>query len=223
MKNSDLEKVYIDTNILLTYALGRKRNLKEEDFTAVLKLFNDAVEGKYKIVISNFLLAETLHALRSIVTESTFKEQGKGLSRERLLKMANSEEFLGQVARESQKYFREIVDKLIRDTEHFSIEEPGQTYSGDMFRNCLDLIASSFGTFRVYSYYCSLCNEQMSCHKCKSDSKIVYKSLNAPDLMHILISINLGCKRFFTMDKYFDIIRNKIPIDIQIIGINSNS
>lgn len=217
MKEPDTEKVYIDTNILLTYALGRKRNVKEEDFAAVKKVFNDAFEGKYKIVISNFLLAETLHALRCIVTENIFKEQGKGLSREQLFKMANSEEFLGRVSGESQKYFREIVDRLIRDTKHFSIEEPGQTYTGELFRNCLDLIANSFGTFRVFGYYCSICNNQLSCHKCKSDSEIVYKGLNAPDLIHILISINLGCQQFYTMDKYFSQIKNTMPIDIHII------
>lgn len=223
MKSPDLKKVYIDTNVLITYVLGKKRNLKEEDFVAVEELFNNAIEGKYKIVISNFVLAETLHALRSIVTEETFREQEKGLAKNQLFKIANSKDFLEQVTEKSQKYFRDIVDKLSRDTKHFYFEEPGQSYPEDMFRNCLDLIVGSFGTFRVYGYYCLSCNEQLSCSKCKSDSKIVYKGLNAPDLIHILISIKLGCQQFFTMDKYFSTIQDKMPIDIQIIGLNTDT
>lgn len=218
MSKFAIEKVYVDTNILINYALGKEKVGKYEDFAIAKKVFEDAINGNYKIVISNFLLTETLHALRDIATRSAFKELVNVSSKGQLVKIINSKEFGERINKESYEAFTKIVDKLTKDQEHFLIESAHQPYSGEIFQNCLKTLTETFGYFRVFSYRCKRCNKYMKCNDCKTDSEIVYKGVNAPDLTHLFISLNLGCERFLTMDKSFSKISDRVPIKIEILG-----
>lgn len=217
MSKSAVEKVYIDTNILINYALGRKKVGKYGDFDIAKKVFEDAINGNYKIVISNFLLTETLHALRDIATRSAFKELS-AVNKEQLVNIANSKEFGERIKKESYEAFTQIVDKVTKDPEHFLIESTQQTYSGEVFQNCLKTLTETFGTFRVFRYRCKRCRKHMKCDDCNTNSEIVYRGVNTPDVTHLFISINLGCDRFLTMDKSFSKISKKLPIKIEILS-----
>lgn len=93
------EKVYIDSSILVSYALGEKDNR----YHMAKRVFEEAMVGRYKIVISNFLLAETLQAIRGAVTRDTFKYLDDGLTHYRLIEIANSQEFKNTVMKKVKK------------------------------------------------------------------------------------------------------------------------
>ena len=217
MNKPAIEKVYIDTNILINYSLGKEKVGKEEHFTIAKKVFDDAINGKFKIAISIFLLSETLHALRSIATRSAFKELGGGLSQSELIKIANSKNFRDEIEKESWKAFREVVDKVTKDPKHFVLEPEKRVYSGNPFQEGLNIIMTTFGNMRVFRFRCRMCDNYMDCLQCGINCEIVYRAVNAPDLTHISIAQTLGCSQFITMDQSFDKIASKVPIKIQVL------
>lgn len=217
MSKPAIEKVYIDTNILINYSLGKEKVGKEEHFVVAKKVFDDAVDGNYKIAISKFLLSETLHALRNIATRSAFKELGGGLSQTKLIDMANSKDFQDGINRESWEAFRKVVDKVTTDPKHFVLETEQQTYSVTLFQEGLNILMTTFGDLRVFRYRCRMCDNYLNCYRCRTNSEIAYKAVNALDLTHISIAHTLGCSRFLTMDKYFNKIADRVPIKIEVL------
>lgn len=199
MTDSSPVRIYPDTNILVSYSLGDS----DENFGLAEKLFEEVQNNKYKMVVSNFTLMETLHALRTIVTRMKYQELDNSPSQGDLIQVANSKPFEETVYKESMKAFSTIIDKITRDTQHFSFEPDGLTYPNETFAGGLQLLLATRGSFRVYRFRCQKCNGYMKCPSCGVDSEIVFKEANAPDLVHLLISERLGCKVFFTMDKYF--------------------
>ena len=215
MNNSETKKIYPDTNILVSYALGDK----DENFEVAESLFNDVVKGKYKMMISNFTLMETLHTLRAIVTQIKYQELNHNLSQEDMIEIANSKDFNDEVNNESMKAFQIIIDKITRDPQHFCFEPDGLAYPGDIFLTGLQILLTTQGIIRVYRFRCRKCNSYMSCSKCDTNSEMVYKEANAPDLTHLSISEVLDCKLFFTMDKYFaNIPKKDRQVEIKVLA-----
>ena len=212
-----MERVYVDTNILVSYALGRERAEHIDEYLDAKKVFEEAENGKYRIVVSNFVLSETLHALRNVITDDIYSDKGCGLSQQELIDMADSKEFSEKVIKESMKAFRDVVSKLTSDSKHFSIEDEDQKYTKKVFEDGLKVLIKSFGIFKVFRFRCEACNQYISCNGCRTNSKIYYKGVNAPDLAHIFISVNLECKKFLTADKGFEKIADNVPIAIEII------
>lgn len=196
--------LYVDTNILISYALGEK---KDKRFHIAKKVFEDVVQGKYIMMISNFVLSEALHALRNIATKKAYKAIKDKQTQRELIKIANSTKFRDEVKNRSLKAFKTIVDYITSDPEHFKVEKPKTSYSEKIFSEGLRILSDGFGEFRVFRYRCPKCDSYLECEKCGSYCEIVYKSINAPDITHVLISKSLGCEYFLTMDKYF----SKIP------------
>lgn len=195
---------YVDTNILVSYALGDE---KDERFHIAEKFFGDVLLGKYVVLVSNFVLSETLHTLRNIATEQVFKEIKTKRSQRDLIELANSSEFRKEVNDRSLKAFKTILEYITTDPDHFKIGDLKTTYSEEMFSNALRILSENFGIFRVYRYRCPKCDSKIDCTYCGFNCEIVYKSINAPDVTHVLMSSSLGCKYLFTMDQYF----SKIP------------
>lgn len=208
------ERIYPDTNILVSYALGEK----DEKFEIAENLFRDVINGQYKMVISNFVLMETLHALRVIVTRIKYQELGNSLTQGDMIEIANSKKFIDEVNSESIEAFRIIIDKITRDPEHFSFEPDELTYPGEIFSRGLQTLLTTQGVIRVYRFRCRKCNGYMSCLGCECNTEMVYKEANAPDLTHLSISKVLDCEFFFTMDKYFSKIPKKHrPVEIRTL------
>lgn len=195
---------YVDTNLFVSYALGEER---DAGFQIAQKLFGEVSQGKYVVLVSHFALSEALHTLRKIATEQVFKEANNGLSQAELWDLANSKWFRQEVKDRSLKAFKAIIECITNDSEHFRIGDFKTVYSEEMFHKALKTLSEGLGEFRVYSVRCPKCGSRIACDRCGSDSEIAYKSVNAPDLTHLLISTSLGCKYLFTMDKYF----SKIP------------
>ena len=197
---TDTPCAYVDTNILISYALGDK---KDERFQIAKKIFEECLQGKYILVLSHFVYSEALHALRNISTKEVFREIKNRRNQKDIIKMANSSEFRKKVNDRSLESFRIIIDKITNDPDHFRVEKPETSYSGKMFLEGLKILSRNFGEFRVYRYRCPKCDSYLNCEKCGFYCEIAYKSINAPDVTHVLISTALGCTYFFTMDQYF--------------------
>jgi len=195
---------YVDTNIFISYALGEE---KSDDFQIVEKFFEEVSKGKYVVLVSNFVLSETLHALRRIKTEEALKETRNGVTRQELRNIVNSAEFRKAINDKSYEAFKVIIGFITSDPDHFKLADLKTNYSEEMFSQALRTLSGCLGEFRVYPIDCPKCDAELDCTQCGVDCKIVYKSFNAPDLTHLLMSTSLGCKYLFTMDKGF----SKIP------------
>jgi len=195
---------YIDANILVSYALGAE---KDERFHIAKKVFEDVLQGKYAVALSHLVLSETLHALRNIATKEVFKGIENKYTQGELIKLANSSAFRKKVIDRSLEAFKTIIECITSNPDHFRIEPPETHYSEKIFSEGLNILSRNFGIFRVYRYRCRKCNSYLNCDKCGFNCEIAYKSINAPDITHALISDSIKCEYFLTMDKYF----SKIP------------
>jgi len=191
---------YVDTNVFVSYALGEER---EEKFQIAERFFEEVSQGKYIVLVSRFVLTETLHTLRKIATEQVYKEIGQNLSQSELIEIANSREFRNEVNDRSLKAFRAIIECITSDPDHFKFGDPKTIYSEEMFSKALQTLSACLGEFRVYHFRCLKCGGTIGCQHCGFDWEIAYKAFNAPDLTHLLMSSSLGCKYLFTMDQYF--------------------
>jgi len=97
------------------------------------------------------------------------------------------------------------------DTEHFIIEPiKGYSYPAKLFYECYNLLKDVIGAIKIYPNKCQTCNTILTCNKCKRDSIMTLKGVNAQDILHLLIAKSLNCTYFYTMDKWFKEIKNKI-------------
>lgn len=191
---------YIDANILISYALGKEKDTR---FHIAKKVFEDVLQGKYAVVISHFVLSETLHALRNIATREVFNEIENTPSQQDLIDLANSSKFRKEVNNRSLAAFKMIIESITSNPDHFKIKTTETPYSEKIFSKGLKILSQNLGIFRVFRYRCRKCGSYMKCGNCGINSEIVYKSINAPDVTHALISDSIQCDYFFTMDKYF--------------------
>lgn len=191
---------YIDTNILISYALGEEKDTR---FHIAKRVFEDVLQGKCIVVISHFVLSEALYALRNIATKEVFKEIENTPSQRDLINIANSSEFRKKVNDRSLAAFKKIVESITSNPDHFRINAPETPYSEEIFSKGLRILSQNLGIFRVFRYRCRKCESYMKCGNCGINSAIVYKSVNAPDVTHALISDSIQCDYFFTMDKGF--------------------
>lgn len=191
---------YVDTNILVSYALGPTVDSR---YDLVKDFFNDVFAGKYLVVVSNFVLQEAIHTFRNIAIAQMYKELEKTYSKDDLWKLVKSPEFRQEVNDRSMKAFKTIVDIVTKDTEHFKLGDSRTVYPESLFYEGLKQLTGRMGDIRVYSHSCRKCDTHIRCYKCGFAYEIAYKSINAPDITHLLISGELGCKYFFSMEKDF--------------------
>ncbi|HEX9863243.1 MAG TPA: hypothetical protein VGB11_08205 [Candidatus Bathyarchaeia archaeon] len=210
--NQITEKVYIDTNILVSYALGPN----DDGYLKAKNVFDQAVKENHTIMVSNFMLTEALNTLRNVITEDKYQSLAHGVTQTALIAMADSEDFKKDIADESMKSFSDVIDLMTRDSQHFKFEE-NTKYDGVIFQNSLALLSGLFGIFRVYRFRCDKCEQYNPCSTCRTTSSIVYKAINAPDLLHVQIAQTLGCTKFVTMDKGFGTISKVVQIPITVL------
>ena len=212
---SNPPSAYVDTNILVSYALGEN----DERFHIVEPFFEGVFQGKFVLHISHFVLSETLHTLRKIATEQVYRELSDTYSQRDLIALVDSPTFKYQVRDRSFKAFKTIIDIITKDPDHFKVEGAEKLYSEKMFKEGLEILSELFGEFRVYRYRCAKCGSYLGCDTCGFDCEISYKAINAPDVTHVLISSALECEYFYTMDKYFSHIpRERVKSEIVVLG-----
>jgi predicted nucleic acid-binding protein len=209
------DSAYVDTNILVSYALGEN----DKRFQTVEPFFNDVYQGKFVLYISHFTLSEALHTLRNIATVEVYRELSERYSQNDLITLVNSSNFRNEVKDRSLKAFKTIIDIITRDPDRFKIVEPEKVYSEKMFVEGLEILSELFGEFRVYRYRCKKCDSYLDCDACGFNCEISYKAINAQDVTHALISSTLECKYFYTMDQYFSRIpKQKVKSEIIVIS-----
>lgn len=208
------DSAYVDTNILVSYALGEN----DKRFHMVEPFFRNVYQGKFVLHISHFTLSEVLHTLRNIATAEVYRELSDGYSQSDLIALVSSPTFKNKVRDRSLKAFQTIIDIITRDPDRFKIVEPEKLYPEKMFVEGLGMLSELFGEFRVYRYKCKKCDSYLDCDSCGFNCEISYKAINAPDVTHALISSTLECKYFYTMDQYFSRIpREKVKSEIVVI------
>jgi predicted nucleic acid-binding protein len=193
------DSAYVDTNILVSYALGPEA---DQRFNLADAFFKDALAGKYVIVVSNFALQEAIHTFRNIAIDQLYKKLKRAYSRTELWTMVTSSDFRQEVNNRSMVAFQTIINIITSDPKHFKIGDMSTIYSEKMFYDGLKLLTGRMGDIKVYPHSCRKCFTNIVC-KCGFDSEIVLKSINAPDVTHVLISGELGCTYFFTMERDF--------------------
>lgn len=205
---------YVDTNVLVSFALGEK----DERFHVVEPFFDEVSQKNLVIHISRFVLSEALHALRNIATTQVYRELSNKCSQRELIDLVNTSDFKNKVRDRSLEAFKTIIDLITRDPDHFKLEEPETSYSEKIFKDGFEILSEIFGEFRVYRFQCPKCDSFLNCNSCGFDCKIHYKGINAPDITHALISSSLKCQYFVTADKYFSLFpKDRIKSEIKIL------
>ena len=145
--------------------------------------------------------------IKGLVKDRNAREIKDNSTQNELIKLANSEKFRKEINKRSLEAFKTIIDLMTSNPEQFKVKSSETKYSEKIFLEGLKILSRNLGVFRVYRYRCRKCDAYMNCNKCGFNCEIAYKSINAPDVTHVLISDSIGCKYFFTMDRYF----GKIP------------
>jgi len=206
---------YVDTNILVSYALGEN----DKRFHVIEPFFEDVFKGKFVLHITHFVLSEALHTLRNIATEQVYRELSGTYSQSELIKLVNSSSFKNEVRDRSLKAFKTIIDIITKDTDHFKIEDSEKLYSEKMFEDGLEILSELFGEFRIFRFRCAKCDSYLNCNKCGFNSEVSYKAINAPDITHALMSSALKCEYLYTTDKYFSYIpKEKVKSKIIVLS-----
>lgn len=110
MKTGLQNKAYLDTNILISYQVGREKDPKY--FPIAEDVFRQINAGKYLAVVSFITLMETTNVFRRIKTEE-LKELGK----------TDPKEQIEYVKNESKLLYYDLTRKLVESQRSIRLED----------------------------------------------------------------------------------------------------
>jgi len=174
-----LKKVYLDTNILITFAVGK---VKDSRFHLAEEIFNKIKSGTYEGVISTLTLMETLGVFRRQI----------GTNRA-LMQTVPREEQGEYVKNDSFATFQTMLGYLVQ-MPNIKFEERISTSIGTVLNTSFEIMKEITGLVKFYN----------NCGFCDSSVKVsVHKAVAAMDIIHSIIAKDTGCESVVTMDKGF--------------------
>ena len=191
-------KEYLDTNVLISYQVGREKDPKY--FPLAQDIFREIIVGKYIGVVSFVTLMEAVNVFRRIKTEEL-----------RVLGITDSNQQTEYVKNESRFLYSELVQKLLETRGNIRLEECKTVSISSFLSTSLDMVQQYYGTVKTYN----------NCKQCKSNiPHHVHKAVGPLDVLHVFIAKALRCKYLITFDKGFkDIINDQRikPLEIKVI------
>jgi predicted nucleic acid-binding protein len=157
------------------------------------EIVNKIKSGEVKGVVTHLVLLEILNALRRIF--------GREYNNIQYLDPIKRQEY---VKNESYKVYQQIVSTLLAEPE-IEFKLTNGIDSGNLFSLSLNILNDYFGEVRVNYSQCKLCRLR--------EDYSYYKGLGPMDVSHALLSHELGCTYFYTMDKDFNRIKARKEID----------
>ena len=174
-----MKKVYIDTNILISFVVGKE---KDNKFDLAKQVFDKIEAGTYLGAISTLTLMEALGVFRRIIATN------------RALMQTISRNGQGEyVKNDSYATFQTMVGQLVK-MRNVKFERGTPTPIGKVFDTSFDIMKEINGIVKFYD----------KCGFCDSFVKTsVHKAVASMDIIHAVIAKDTGCDSLVTMDKGF--------------------
>ncbi len=191
-------KVYLDTNILISYQVGREKDPKY--FPLAQDVFRQIIVGKYIGVVSFVTLMEAVNVFRRIKTEE-LKELG----------ITDPDKQTEYVKNESTFLYQQLTRKLLEAQRNLRLEDCKGVSISSFLSTSLEISQNYSGVVKTYN----------DCRQCKSNiPHNVHKAIGALDIIHIFIARGLKCKYLITFDKGFKQIINDErikPLEVRVM------
>lgn len=185
-----MQKVYIDTNILIAYISGPQK--EPTQFPKSEQIFNNIKQGRFIGVISTLTLIEIKGVLRTIL----------GADRTQLQSIPENKQ-ADHVKAKAAEIFQVLVSELLK-LPSIKFEKGRQTNFQSILDSANNIMDEIKGTVRFYNT-CGNCN---SAYK---NSK--YKQILAADILHALLAKDTACDSLITFDKGFGALVGNQQID----------
>jgi len=192
-----VQKVYIDTNILISYVSGPQKEPRE--YPKAKQIFEDIKQGKYIGVISTLTLLELKGVIRTIL----------GYERTQLETIPQQKQ-ADHVKTKSVEIYNLLVGELLQ-LSSIKFEKGRQTNFQSVLDIANEIMDEIKGTIRFYDN-CGVCRAPYKSSK--------HKQILAADIFHALLAKDTSCDSLITFDNGFrSLIGNsKIePLQIQVM------
>lgn len=184
-----MQKVYIDTNILVSYISGPQKEPRE--YPTAKQIFDDIKQGKYIGVISTLVLIELKGVIRALL----------GYDRTQLETIPQNKQ-ADHVKSEAAKIYDQLVGQLLQLT-NVKFEKGRQTHFQSVLDNANSIMDDIKGEVRFYSN-CGICNAPYKSSK--------HKQILVADIFHALLAKDTSCDSLITFDKGFNALRGNTII-----------
>jgi len=192
-----MEKGYIDTNILIAYASGPKKEPKQ--YPKAKQIFDDIKQGKFVGVISTLTITEVKGVLRSHIGSDRKTLEGKSHS-----------EISNYVKTEANSMFQLLI-KAVMELTNIKFEKGRQTNFQSILEQADEIMDEIEGKVKFYD----------KCGRCGAEHENSYhKQILVADILHALMAKDTGCDFLITFDKGFIglIGSTRIdPLDIRVV------
>lgn len=204
----------MDANILVPLSIGKS----DYDYGKVELVITNVKNGTYKLFISNFVLAEVLHALRGVILDDMIKDS-KSSGHNQLHELTKSQSFKDLHTKKCHDAYQTIVNFATSNTRQVEMEPRFSNYPLDIFAQDRELLHKIKGDIRVYEIECGKCEERgVRCNRCGFRSKVKYKGVDSRDVLHMLMAKSFKCDLLITADKGFnELIPEAHPVQIVIL------
>lgn len=193
-----MKKVYLDANILITYAVGPE---KDDKFDLAKQVFDKIKSGEYEGVISTLTLMEVLGVFRRHI----------GTDRQRMYSVPRDTQ--GEyVQTESQSMFQSMLGELVK-MGNIKFEDGKSVDLASVLNPSLDIMKEVKGIVKFYNT-CGICNSQARVS--------VHKAVATMDIIHTTIAKETGCESLITFDKGFKELQGNDslnPLEIEVLEI----
>jgi len=175
-----LKKIYIDTNIIIAYAVGPTK--EKIQYPKAEKIFKQIEDGEFIGVVSTLTLTEIIGVLRTLI----------GREREKMLTIKEHDQN-EHVRHEAKKIYDEII-KILLTMNNIKFEEGKMSNFQTILSDGFELISGSTG-FQKFHSTCGICRQAY-----KSSN---YKQILVADILHALLAKDTGCDELLTFDGGF--------------------
>lgn len=191
-----MQKVYLDTNILISYISGPEK--EPNQFYKAKQIFDDIKHGKFIGVISTLTLIEIKGVLRAILG-----------SDRTLMQTIPENKQSDHVKAKSTEIFQALVSDLLQ-LPSVKFEKGRQTNFQSVLDSANDIMDEIQGTVRFYNT-CGNCNAQYKNSK--------HKQILVADILHALLAKDTACDSLITFDKGFGALVGNQHIDPMVIQV----
>lgn len=175
-----MKKIYIDTNIIVAYALGVEK--EPYQYPKAEQIFKQIERGEFIGVISTLVLTELIGVLRTHI----------GRDRNKMINIPEKKQNT-HVKNEAKAAYDEMFDVLLQ-MKNVKIEEGVSADFQSVLNDGFDLIRDSNGLQKFHK----------TCGICKRDYKNSnFKQILIADILHALVAKTTNCDELLTFDGGF--------------------
>lgn len=175
-----MEKSYIDTNILIAYASGVKKEPRQ--YPKAELIFDEIKKGQFVGVISTLTLIEVKGVLRTIVGRDRSMLQGIDRSKQ-----------VDRVKTDANSMYQVLMTPLLQ-LHNIKFEKGRKTNFQCILDSANKIMDEVRGRVKFYSK-CGICNN--------SYQSSTHKQILVADILHALLAKDIGCDNLITFDKGF--------------------